>query len=104
MNEIPKILKVRPLPQKHLEIIFTNSITKVYDCNPLLSRAEFSLLNNDVFFKAVQVDAGGYGISWNDDIDLSEHEVWTNGRVVMEQEGPNSNADKIKSDSQLKHL
>jgi len=23
--------------------------------------------------------AGGYGISWNDDIDLSEYELWTNG-------------------------
>jgi hypothetical protein len=94
MNEIPRISKVKPLPLKHLEVIFTNSITKVYDCNPLLSRAEFSLLGNDAFFKAVQVDAGGYGISWNDDIDLSEHEVWTNGRLVGEQEGSNSNVDK----------
>jgi hypothetical protein len=30
------------------------------------------------------VDAGGFGISWNDDADLSEYELWTNGvEVVM---------------------
>ena len=23
-----------------------------------------------------KVDAGGYGISWNDDIDISEYELW----------------------------
>jgi len=30
----------------------------------------------------VKVDAGGYGISWNDDIDLSEYELWTNGKPI----------------------
>jgi hypothetical protein len=39
----------------------------------------FQLLKNDAFFKSVKVDAGGYGISWSDEIDLSEHELWTNG-------------------------
>jgi hypothetical protein len=26
---------------------------------------------------------GGYGISWNDEIDLSEYELWTNGAEVV---------------------
>ena len=30
----------------------------------------------------MQVDAGGYGISWNDDLDLSCDELWENGTVV----------------------
>jgi hypothetical protein len=29
--------------------------------------------------RAVRVDAGGYGVSWNDDLDLSEDELWVNG-------------------------
>ncbi len=29
----------------------------------------------------VRVDTGGYGISWNDAIDLSEYELWTHGRA-----------------------
>jgi len=35
--------------------------------------------------RAVHVDAGGYGISWNDDIDLSEYEP-TRGCPVTPQE------------------
>ena len=31
------------------------------------------------FFRAVRVDPGGYGISWSDDIDLSEYELWVRG-------------------------
>jgi hypothetical protein len=34
------------------------------------------------FFNAVRVDPGGYGVSWSDDIDLSEYELWTNGKTV----------------------
>jgi hypothetical protein len=33
----------------------------------------FWWLKNDAFFKSVKVDTGGYGISWNDEIDLSEY-------------------------------
>lgn len=30
----------------------------------------------------VQVDPGGYGISWNDNVDLSENELWINGKEI----------------------
>lgn len=33
-------------------------------------------------FEQVSVDAGGYGISWNDDIDLDCEELWANGHEV----------------------
>ena len=36
-------------------------------------------LNDLTLFNSVVVDSGGYGVSWNDDIDMSEHELWTNG-------------------------
>jgi hypothetical protein len=49
---------------------------------PLLSRAELFLLRTPALFRAVRVDLGGYGVSWNDQIDLSEDELWTNGRPV----------------------
>ncbi|MEW5981821.1 MAG: DUF2442 domain-containing protein [Acidobacteriota bacterium] len=61
---------------------FGNGEGKIYNCGPLLSRPEFRLLAVPAFFRAVRVDAGGYGISWNDDIDLSEYELWTNGEPV----------------------
>ncbi len=33
-------------------------------------------------FEQVKVDTGGYGISWNDDIDLSCNELWENGMPI----------------------
>jgi hypothetical protein len=78
----PKILSVQALENKKLLVKFVNDVEKIYDCNPLLSLEMFEVLKNDAFFKAVKVDAGGYGISWNDDADLSEYELWTNGVEV----------------------
>jgi hypothetical protein len=75
----PKILSVEALEDHKLLVQFVNGVEKIYDCKPLLSLDMFELLRNEAFFRAVNVDAGGYGISWNDDADLSEYELWTNG-------------------------
>lgn len=76
----PKILSVNPMKNKQLLVTFENGGTRVYDCKPLLGKEMFRLLENEVFFKSVKVDSGGYGISWSDDIDLSEYEIWANGK------------------------
>jgi hypothetical protein len=80
--DTPRILSVQAVENKNLLVKFVNGIEKIYDCNPLLSREMFEVLKNDAFFKSVKVDTGGYGISWNDDADLSEYELWTNGVEV----------------------
>ena len=80
----PTILSVQVQEDKKLLVKFDNGVEKFYDCTQLLNMEMFQLLKNDAFFKSVKVDAGGYGISWNDEIDLSEYELWTNGvEVVM---------------------
>ncbi|NLD36896.1 MAG: DUF2442 domain-containing protein [Desulfatiglans sp.] len=76
----PKIKTVNPMKNKQLLVKFENGVTRVYDCKPLLVKEMFRLLENEAFFKSVKVDSGGYGISWNDDIDLSEYEIWVNGK------------------------
>ncbi|MGC1375520.1 MAG: DUF2442 domain-containing protein [Anaerolineales bacterium] len=81
--DAPKILSVQPQEQKKLLVRFVNGIEKIYDCAPLLNMEMFQLLKNDAFFKSVKVDAGGYGISWSDEIDLSEYELWVNGVEVV---------------------
>jgi len=78
----PKILSVQPLEEKKLLVKFVNGAEKIYDCAQLIHLESFQLLKNDAFFKAVQVDAGGYGISWNDNMDLSEYELWENSVEV----------------------
>lgn len=47
-----------------------------------MSRQRLHPLGDPAFFRAVHVDPGGYGISWNEDVDLSEHELRTNGEPV----------------------
>lgn len=79
----PKILSVQAQEHKKLLVEFVNGVEKIYDCTQLLYLETFELLKNDAFFKSVKVDAGGYGISWNDEIDLSEYELWANGVEVM---------------------
>ena len=78
----PKIQSVKPLENKKLLVKFENGVEKIYDCNQLLHLEVFQLLKNDTFFKSVKVDSGGYGISWNDDVDLSEYELWTNSKEL----------------------
>lgn len=87
MESFPKITQVTTLSQHRLLVVFGNGKTKEYDCSPLLQRPEFFLLKNDAFFKSVTVDRGGYGISWNGDVDISEYELWTNSieTIVHEQ-------------------
>jgi hypothetical protein len=82
MEKTPRILSVKALSGKRLEIAFSNGIVKEYDCNPVIKRPVFFPLRDEGFFKNVRVDSGGYGISWNDDIDLSEYELWKNGIEV----------------------
>ncbi len=76
----PKIEAIKPLPGKKLLTRFAGGEEKVYDCRPLLDREPFSALENESLFRQVKVDVGGYGVSWNDRIDLSESELWLNGK------------------------
>jgi hypothetical protein len=78
----PKIQSVQPLEGMKLSVLFANGVRKIYDCNQLLHLEPFKVLQNEAFFKAVKVDPGGYGISWNDNVDLSEYELWVNSKEI----------------------
>ena len=81
---VPKIRSVIPLKESQLLVTFNNGVQKVYDCQSILNLGRFQLLKHEAFFKAVRVDPGGYGVSWDDETDLSEYELWSNG-VEIEQ-------------------
>jgi hypothetical protein len=82
----PRIASVSPLPGKRLLVQFAGGEKKVYDCRHLLKKEPFSLLQNESFFLQVKVDVGGYGVSWNESVDLSESELWLNGRAQQEHD------------------
>ncbi len=78
-----KVSAVKALDNFILLIIFENGEEKYYDVKTLFDKfPPFRDLENvEGLFKQVKVDNGGYGISWNDDIDLSCNELWINGKL-----------------------
>ena len=80
MKTYPKIKSVKALRGKKLEVYFESGIKKIYDCSSIIRKKPFSDLKEDALFKNVHVETGGYGVAWNDNIDLSESEIWLKGK------------------------
>ena len=79
-----KVKNVFALPDYKLSVQFSEGVTKIYDVKPLFEKMHVfaELRNNEVEFSCVSVDVGGFGIVWNDDLDLSCDELWENGVQV----------------------
>jgi hypothetical protein len=77
-----KITTITSLPDLRLLAHFSDGQAKEYDLKPLLERFDAFRVLCDVpgLCEQVQVDPGGYGISWNDDLDLSSDEIFEHGR------------------------
>ncbi len=75
-----KIKNVFALPDYKLSVQFSEGVTKIYDVKPLFEKiSAFQSLKDIADFSGVSVDVGGYGIIWNDELDLSCDELWENG-------------------------
>ena len=76
-----KVREVRPLPGYALFVVFADGETRRYEVKPLFEKWEpfRALENTKGLFEQVQVDIGGYGIRWNDEIDLSCNELYEHG-------------------------
>ncbi len=84
--ECPKICKVKAINDRTLVIEFTNQEIKKYNILHLLENPVFAPLRHPAFFRNFKIEQGGYGIVWNEDIDLSEYELWKNGIKVAEDD------------------
>ena len=82
-----KVKAVNALPDYLLSVQFVDGILKEYDVKPLFKKwAPFKKLDGaPEFFPRVEVDVGGCGIVWNEDIDLSCDELYENGVLVQAQ-------------------
>lgn len=78
--ECPKVKKIEVLEDYFLRVFFDTGEIKIYDFKSNFKYEIFSQLKDYSIFKNVVVDVGGYGISWNDDCDLSEYELYLNGK------------------------
>lgn len=79
-----KVTTVEPLSNYRLSVGFDTGEKKQYDVTPLFEKWDIfkSLATIKGLFEQVRVDKGGYGISWNDEIDLSCNELYYNGKAV----------------------
>ena len=78
-----KVKSVIALNDYKLIVIFAEGITKIYDVKPLFNKYNiFNELKEDRLFYECVVDVDGYGISWNDEIDLSCDELYYNGKLI----------------------
>ncbi len=78
-----RIKEIKPLEGLRLLATFFDNTQKIYDVNPLLDKWQFEDLKTiKGLFELVKVDVGGYGIVWNDYLDLASEEIWENGVVV----------------------
>ncbi|MCF0117288.1 MAG: DUF2442 domain-containing protein [Sphaerochaetaceae bacterium] len=79
-----KVKNVSALPDFKLSVQFCEGVMKIYDIKPLFKKIPvFSyFIENEKDFFCVTVDVGGYGIVWNDKLDLSCDELWEHGVQV----------------------
>ena len=78
-----KVKSVTVLPNYQLSVQFSEGVTKIYDVKLLMQKyTAFKPLENAELFSSVEVDVGGYGVIWNDEIDISCDELFEHGNTV----------------------
>jgi hypothetical protein len=79
-----RIDSVQPLKEFQLLVTFSNGEVKKYNVESLFDTWDMfrPLSYTSGLFSQVKVDEGGYGVSWNDTIDISADELFQNGISV----------------------
>lgn len=80
-----KIKNVELLPGFIIKAEFVCNVQKLYDIKPLFDKYKAFLPLREIkgLFEQARVDCGGYGIVWNDDIDIDANEIWYNGCTIL---------------------
>lgn len=75
-----KINFVIPLNDINLLVFFENGVIKKFDVKNLIHNyPQYKALEDINLFNSVKVDIGGCGVSWNEDLDCSEYQIWRDG-------------------------
>ncbi len=83
-----KIKSIELLPDFIIKAEFVCNVRKLYDVKPLFGKYKAFIPLKEVkgLFMQAYVDSGGYGVSWNDDIDIAADEIWYNGKTILNDE------------------
>ena len=78
-----KITSLATLPDYILLVGFADGKFKQFDLKPLMDKyPPFATLKDvDGLYEQAKIDAGGYGIVWNDDLDISAEGIYEKGVV-----------------------
>lgn len=81
------ILSVKTKKNQILEVKFISGEWKEYDIKPLFEAYPvMEKLKDESLFACAKVDVGGYGISWNDELDLDGETIWEDGITIKTEE------------------
>jgi hypothetical protein len=83
-----KITKIIVLKKYVLLVQFENGEQKQYDLQPIISEIDafktLAIVNG--LFEQARVCSMGYGVSWNDNIDIACEEIYKNGKSVSSEQ------------------
>lgn len=76
-----KITSVAALPDYILLVGFSDESFKQFDVKPLIEKYQpfKALVNIKGLYEQVKIDLGGYGLIWNDELDLSADGLYEQG-------------------------
>lgn len=78
-----KIISVETKPNLIISATFLDGTIKEYDVKQMFCvYPPMKALEDDTLFHTVQLDTGGFGVSWNDDLDLESETIWEYGREI----------------------
>ena len=77
---LKKVEDVVPLTEHRLLVFFRDGLVKKCSVPPL--KALQPVLNNDLLFRAVAVQTGGYGVCWGEDLTLADSALYEEGETV----------------------
>ncbi|MBP7433535.1 DUF2442 domain-containing protein [bacterium] len=80
----PRIIDLKVLEDFEIIAFFSDGSVKKFNFKPLLKEEVYKDLSNPSFFKMAKIDAGGYGISWSDLIDIDSNDIWVLGEPAPE--------------------
>ena len=81
-----RIVSAKAIDDNTLMVKLANLEIKKYDISKLLDNPMFAILSNPGFFRNFKIEPGGYALVWNEDIDISEYELWQNGVSCTDEE------------------
>lgn len=83
MTNFHRISRAEVLDNYTIIVEFINGEKVRYNIEILIDNYEmFKPLKDKRLFNQCKVDKQGYGLYWNDDIDISCNELWDNGERI----------------------